>query len=45
MTLYSLVLFVHATAVLGLCSAVSFEVLSSFHLRRASHLDRGWLLD
>jgi hypothetical protein len=36
MTLYSLVLFVHVTAVLGLCSALSFEVLSLFHLRRAS---------
>ena len=36
MTLYSLILFVHVTAVLGLCAALSFEVLSLFHLRRAS---------
>jgi hypothetical protein len=38
MTLYSLVLFVHVTALLGLCSALTFEVLSLFHLRRASTL-------
>jgi hypothetical protein len=36
MTLYSLVLFVHITAVLGMFAALSFEVLSLFHLRRAS---------
>ena len=35
MTFYSLVLFVHVTAVLGLSAALSFEVLSLFHLRRA----------
>jgi hypothetical protein len=38
MTLYSLVLFVHVTAVLSLCSALSVEVLSLFRLRRASTL-------
>jgi hypothetical protein len=38
MTLYSLVLFVHVTAVLGLSAALSFEALSLFHLRRASAL-------
>jgi hypothetical protein len=38
MTLYSLVLFALVTAVLGLCCALSFEVLSLFHLRRASSL-------
>ncbi len=36
MTLYSLVLFVHVTAVLGLSAALSFEALSLFHLRRVS---------
>jgi len=45
MTLYSLILFVHVTAVLGLCAALSFEVLSLFHLRRASTVieARGWI--
>jgi len=45
MTLYSLILFVHVTAVLGLCAALSFEVLSLFHLRRVSTLTeaRGWI--
>jgi hypothetical protein len=38
MTLYALVLFVHITAVLGLCAALSFEALSLFHLRQASTL-------
>jgi len=38
MTLYSLVLFVHVTAVVGLSAALSFEVLSLFHLRQASTL-------
>ena len=38
MTLYSLVLFGHVTAVLGLSAALSFEALSLFHLRRASVL-------
>jgi len=36
MTFYSLVLFVHVTAVLGLSAALSIEALSLFHLRRAS---------
>jgi hypothetical protein len=35
MTLYSIVLFVHVTAVLVLSATLSFEVLSLFHLRRA----------
>jgi len=35
MTLYSLALFVHVTAVLSLFAALSFEVLSLFHLRGA----------
>ena len=38
MTFYSLVLFVHVTAVLALFAALTFEVLSLFHLRRASTL-------
>jgi hypothetical protein len=38
MTFYSLVLFVHVTAVLGLSAALSIEALSLFHLRRASTL-------
>ena len=38
MTLYSLVLIVHVTAVLVLSAALSFEVLFLFHLRRASTL-------
>jgi len=41
MTLYSLVLFVHVTAVSGLSATLSFEVLSLFHLRRASTLTDG----
>ena len=36
MTLYSLVLFVHISAVLGMFVALSFEILSLFHLRRVS---------
>lgn len=36
MTLYSLVLFVHVTAMLALFASLSFEVLSLFRLRRAS---------
>ncbi len=36
MTFYSFVLFVHVTAMLGLCAALSFEVLSLLHLRRVS---------
>ncbi len=45
MTFYSLVLFAHVTAVLGLCAFLSFEVLSLFHLRRASTLAevRRWI--
>src|SRR5260370_4861478 len=38
MTFYSFVLFVHVTAVLALVAALTFEVLSLFHLRRASTL-------
>src|SRR5258708_3930830 len=38
MTFYSLVLFAHVTAVLALFAALAFEVLSLFHLRRASTL-------
>ncbi|SRR6266481_3784425 len=36
MALYSLVLFLHVTAVLALFACLSLEVLSLFHLRRAS---------
>jgi hypothetical protein len=45
MTFYSLVLFAHITAVLGLFATLSIEVLSLFHLRRASTLTeaRRWL--
>jgi hypothetical protein len=45
MTLYSIVLFVHVTAVLSLFAALSFEVLSLFHLRRAPTLTetRRWI--
>jgi hypothetical protein len=45
MTLYSLVLFVHITAVLALFAALSFEVLSLFHLRQVSTLTeaRRWI--
>lgn len=44
MTLYSLVLFVHVTAVLSMFAALSFEVFSLFHLRRISTLSgaRRW---
>jgi hypothetical protein len=38
MTLYSLVLFVHVTAVLSMFAALSFEVFSLFQLRRISTL-------
>jgi hypothetical protein len=38
MTLYSLILFLQVAAVLTLFAALSFEVLSLFHLRRASTL-------
>ena len=45
MTLYSLVLFVHVTAVLALCAALSIEVLSLHQLRRASSFTevRRWI--
>ena len=45
MTLYSLVLFIHVAAVLVLSAALSFDVLSRFHLRGASTLGRGLPLD
>lgn len=45
MTLYSLVLFFHVTAVLALFAALAFEATSLFHLRRASALTEGQLLD
>jgi hypothetical protein len=38
MTLFSLVLFAHVVAVLVMFAALSFEVLSLFHLRRAATL-------
>ena len=38
MTLYSLVLFLHVTTVLLMFATLSFELLSLFHLRRASTL-------
>jgi len=38
MPLYSIILFLHVAAVLGLFASLSFEVLSLFHLRRASDL-------
>jgi hypothetical protein len=41
MSLYSLVLIVHVTAVPVLCAALSLEALSLFHLRRASTLAEG----
>jgi len=45
MTLFSVVLFFHVTAVLGLFAALSFEALSLFHLRRVSTLTgaRRWI--
>ena len=36
MTLYSIILFLHVTAALGLFASLSFEFLSLFHLRQAS---------
>jgi hypothetical protein len=45
MTFYSLVVFVHITAVLSLFAALSFEAWSLFHLRRAPHLGQGSPLD
>jgi hypothetical protein len=38
MTFYSIILFLHVAAVLGLFASLTFEVLSLFHLRRASDL-------
>jgi hypothetical protein len=38
LTSYSLILFVHVTAVLTLFAASAFEALSLFHLRRASNV-------
>jgi hypothetical protein len=45
MTFYSLVLFVHVTAVLGLWAALSVEGLALFHLTRASTITeaRRWI--
>jgi hypothetical protein len=45
MTLRSLVLFVHVTAVLAMFAALSFEALSLFQLRRVSSLTelRRWI--
>ncbi len=45
MTLYSLILFVHVTAVLSMFAALSFEALSLFHLRLVSDLTeaRRWI--
>jgi hypothetical protein len=45
MTIYSLVLFVHVMAVLSMFTALSFEALSLFHLRRVSKLTeaRRWI--
>jgi hypothetical protein len=45
MTPYSLILFLHVAAVLGLFATLSFEVLSLFHLRQASDLTeiRRWI--
>lgn len=39
MTLYSFVLFAHVTSVLALGACLTLEVLSLFHLRRASTLN------
>ena len=38
MTFYSIILFWHVAAVLGLFASLSFEALSLFHLRRACDL-------
>jgi hypothetical protein len=45
MSLYSIILFLHVTAVLGLFGSLSFEFLSLSHLRRASDLGevRRWV--
>jgi small-conductance mechanosensitive channel len=45
MTVYAIILFVHVTAVLVLSAALSFELLSLFHLRRAASMAeaRPWI--
>jgi hypothetical protein len=43
MTRYSLVLFIHVTAVLILFACLSFEMLSLYRLRRASTVAETWL--
>src|SRR5258708_7673128 len=45
MTVYSLILFIHVTAVLALVAAMALEALSLFHLRRAATLTevRVWI--
>jgi len=45
MTLYSLILFLHVAAALGLFASLSFEFLSPSHLRRASEQSevRRWI--
>ncbi len=45
MTLYSIILFLHVAAVLGLFASLSFEFLSLFHLRQALDLGevRRWI--
>ena len=45
MTLYSIILFLHVAAVLGLFASLSFEILSLFHLRQAPDLGevRRWI--
>jgi heme-degrading monooxygenase HmoA len=45
MTTYSIILFLHVASALGLFASLSFELLSLFHLRRASDLPevRQWI--
>jgi hypothetical protein len=45
MTTYSIILFLHVASALGLFASLSFELLSLFHLRRASDLPgvRRWI--
>lgn len=46
MTIYSLVLFVHLTAVLALSATLSFEALALFRLRRAASVSEAqWWMD
>jgi hypothetical protein len=40
MTQYSLILFLHVAAALGLFASLSFELLSLSYLRQASELSR-----